>query len=206
MFTGLIESIGEVVDLAPAGEGRRLRLATALASELSPGDSLAVDGVCLTVTSRETDEVTADVGPETLRVSTLGDLAVGVRVNLERSLRANGRLGGHFVLGHVDGMGRVEAIRSEGEAHWLAVTFPEALSPLLVPKGSVAVSGISLTVAGFSDGRMNIMIVPFSWSHTTASAWRVGHMVNLEMDVIGKYVARALAVRGLSGAVEGEDG
>jgi riboflavin synthase len=197
MFTGLIEGLGEVVGLAPMEGGSRLRVRSGLAPELVLGESVAVNGACLTVTSMTTDEMTFDLGPETLRVTALGALQPGTRVNLERSMRADGRLGGHLVLGHVDAVGQVVAVREEGEAHWLTVAFPDALAPLLVPKGSVAMSGISLTVAGLGEGTMDIMVVPFTWGHTNVATLRPGDAVNLEADVIGKYVVRALALRGL---------
>ena len=193
MFTGLIEGLGEVVGLAPMEGGSRLRVRSGLAPELVLGESVAVNGACLTVTSMTSDEMTFDLGPETLRVTALGALQPGTRVNLERSMRADGRLGGHLVLGHVDAVGQVVSVREQGEAHWLTVAFPDALAPLLVPKGSVAMSGISLTVAGLGEGTMDIMIVPFTWGHTNVATLRPGDAVNLEADVIGKYVVRALA-------------
>ena len=205
MFTGLIEGLGEVVALAPMEGGSRLRVTSGLAPELALGESVAVNGACLTVTSAGPVEMTFDLGPETLRVTALGALRPGVSVNLERSMRADGRLGGHLVLGHVDGVGQVVAVREEGEAHWITVAFPDALAPLLVPKGSVAMSGISLTVAGLGEGTMDIMIVPFTWAHTNVAALRPGDAVNLEADVIGKYVVRALAVRGLGTGPDEEE-
>lgn len=205
MFTGLIEGLGEVVALGPMEGGSRLRVKSGLAPELVLGESVAVNGACLTATSAGPDEMTFDLGPETLRVTALGALQPGASVNLERSMRADGRLGGHLVLGHVDGVGQVVAVREEGEAHWIKVAFPDALAPLLVPKGSVAMSGISLTVAGLDQGTMDIMIVPFTWAHTNVAALRPGDAVNLEADVIGKYVVRALAVRGLGTGPEEEE-
>ena len=205
MFTGLIEGLGEVVALAPMDGGSRIRVKSGLAPELALGESVAVNGACLTVTSAGPVEMTFDLGPETLRVTALGALRPGASVNLERSMRADGRLGGHLVLGHVDGVGQVVAVREEGEAHWITVAFPDALAPLLVPKGSVAMSGISLTVAGLGEGTMDIMIVPFTWAHTNVAALRPGDAVNLEADVIGKYVVRALAVRGLGTGPDEEE-
>ena len=205
MFTGLIEGLGEVVALAPMEGGSRLRVTSGLAPELVLGESVAVNGACLTVTATTADEMTFDLGPETLRVTALGALQPGASVNLERSMRADGRLGGHLVLGHVDGVGQVVAVGEEGEAHWITVAFPDALAPLLVPKGSVAMSGISLTVAGLGEGTMDIMIVPFTWAHTNVAALRPGDAVNLEADVIGKYVVRALAVRGLGAGPDEEE-
>ncbi len=191
MFTGLIEAVGRVTEVKATGGGMRLRIRTPLASELVPGDSLAVNGVCLTVTIAEDGDVHADIGPETARITTLGSLRRDQDVNLERPMRADSRLGGHFVLGHVDGMGTVEEIRDEGESHWLTISFGQDLAPYLIRKGSVAVDGISLTVAGLGDGRFDVMIIPFTWDHTNLKALRTGSRVNLECDMVGKYVARA---------------
>lgn len=191
MFTGLIEAVGRVTELKGTHAGMRLRVRTELAGELAPGDSLAVNGVCLTVTLTQSGEVHADVGPETARVTTLGTLTPGHAVNLERPLRGDGRFGGHFVQGHVDGTGMVDDIRAEGDAHWLTVAFDPAAASLLVRKGSVTVDGISLTVAGLDDRRFDVMIIPFTWARTNLSGLRVGDRVNLEFDIVGKYVARA---------------
>src|SRR5262245_52081362 len=135
MFTGLVEAVGDLVARTPTSGGFRLRIGTALAPELSLGDSLAVNGVCLTVVAIDGGDVQADIGPETARVTTLGSLAAGSRVNLERPLRADGRLGGHFVQGHVDAVGRIEALRPDAEFHWLTVAFPIRLAPYIVLKG-----------------------------------------------------------------------
>ena len=198
MFTGLIEAVGHVEEVRSAGSGARLRIRAPLASELTPGDSLAVNGVCLTVVAAAAGEVHADVGPETARVTTLGSLRRGREVNLERPLRADGRVGGHFVQGHVDGTGQVDEIRADGDAHWLAVSFADPLAPYLVHRGSVAVDGVSLTVASLGDRRFDVMIIPFTWEHTTFRTLRAGDRVNLECDIVGKYVARALEVAGVS--------
>ena len=198
MFTGLIEAVGHVEEVRSAGSGARLRIRAPLASELTPGDSLAVNGVCLTVVAAAASEVHADVGPETARVTTLGSLRRGREVNLERPLRADGRVGGHFVQGHVDGTGQVDEIRADGDAHWLAVSFADPLAPYLVHRGSVAVDGVSLTVASLGDRRFDVMIIPFTWEHTTFRTLRAGDRVNLECDIVGKYVARALEVAGVS--------
>ena len=194
MFTGLIEAVGRVADLRTTTSGFRLRIRTALASELTPGDSLAVDGVCLTVIAADTGEVHADVGPETARVTTLGSLRQEQRVNLERSMRADGRVGGHFVQGHIDGTGVVDEIRPDGDSHWLTVSFDRSLSPFFIRKGSIAVDGVSLTVAGLGSNVFDAMIIPFTWSNTALSSLRVRDRVNLECDMIGKYVARAIEV------------
>lgn len=199
MFTGLIETVGEVADVTAGEQGARIGIATALASGMAPGDSLAVNGVCLTVTEVSGDLVRADVGPETARLTTLGRLRPGVRVNLERPLAADGRLGGHFVQGHVDDTGRVLAIRREDEAQWLTIGFPSALAPYFIRKGAVAVDGVSLTVAELREDSFDVMIIPFTWAHTALARLRVQDEVNLECDMVGKYVVRALALTRHSG-------
>jgi riboflavin synthase len=191
MFTGLIEAVATVARLDAVPSGYRLRLDTPLAAELQLGESVAVDGVCLTVTSRDAGSWEADLGPETARVTTLGTFGLGQRVNLERAMRADSRFGGHLVQGHVDATGQVLAVRADGESHWIEVSFPEPLSPMFVPKGSVAVNGVSLTVATLGEGRFSVMIIPFTWQHTSLSTLRPGAQVNLECDMVGKYVARA---------------
>ena len=198
MFTGLVEGVGELVERKPTSGGFRLRIATPLAPELKPGDSLAVNGVCLTVILAERDEVHADVGPETIRVTTLGLLARGSAVNLERPLRADQRFGGHFVQGHVDAIGHVEELRQDAEFHWLTVSFPSNLAPLIVHKGSIAVDGISLTVAGLGADRFDIMVVPFTMQHTNLGSIPIRERVNLECDMVGKYVVRAAELAGLT--------
>ena len=198
MFTGLVESVGELIERKPTSGGFRLRIATTLAPELTPGDSLAVNGVCLTVILAEREEIHADVGPETARVTTLGWLSRGARVNLERPLRADGRLGGHFVLGHVDAVGHVEELRADADFHWLTVSFPPHLAPLIVHKGSIAVDGISLTVAGLGADRFDVQLVPFTMDHTNLGRSQIRDRVNLECDMIGKYVVRAAELAGLT--------
>lgn len=198
MFTGLIERVGEIVESKPTSNGARLRIGSELGAELTPGDSLAVNGVCLTVILASQSEIHADVGPETLRVTTLGSLARGTIVNLERPLRADSRFGGHFVQGHVDGVGNVEELRKDAEFVWMTVQFPPALAPYLVPKGSIAVDGISLTVAGLGNGRFDVMVLPFTLEHTNVQGLKVRDRVNLECDMIGKYVVRAAELAGLA--------
>jgi riboflavin synthase len=198
MFTGLVEAVGELVERKQTAGGFRLRIATSLGGELSPGDSLAVNGVCLTVILSEGGEVQADVGPETVRVTTLGWLRHGAAINLERPLRADSRLGGHFVQGHVDGMGHVEDIRAESDFHWITISFPRPLAPYIIAKGSIAIDGISLTVAGLGLDRVDVMIVPFTMAHTNLGRAQVHDPVNLECDMVGKYVVRAAELAGLS--------
>jgi riboflavin synthase len=198
MFTGLVEAIGEIVDSRTTDAGARVRIATPLASELAPGDSLAVNGVCLTVVAIEGANVHADVGPETLRVTTLGSLGPASVVNLERPMRADSRFGGHFVQGHVDAVGTIEAMRPDAEFHWITIGFPDVLAAYLVPKGSIAVDGISLTVAALRPGSFDVMVIPFTLSHTNLQRARIGDRVNLEADIVGKYVARAAELAGLT--------
>ena len=198
MFTGLIEAVGELVERKPMSGGFRLRTASPLADEMARGDSLAVNGVCLTVILAEGAEIHADVGPETIRVTTLGTLARGSLVNLERPLRADGRVGGHFVQGHVDAIGHVEEMRGESDFHWLTVGFPSHLAPYIVHKGSIAVDGISLTVAGLGSDRFDAQIVPYTQQHTNLVRAQIRDRVNLECDLVGKYVVRVAEIAGLN--------
>ncbi|HXW05287.1 MAG TPA: riboflavin synthase [Vicinamibacterales bacterium] len=194
MFTGLIESVGEIASMAPVPGGFRLEVRTGLAPDLRPGDSLAVNGVCLTAVAISDGTVAADVSPETARVTSLGTLQPGSLVNLERPLRADARLGGHFVQGHVDATGTIAAIEPEGDSHRVAVTYPRALAANLVSRGSIAVDGISLTLASVEDDRFTVQIIPYTWAHTNLRCARVGRAVNLECDILGKYVARLMNV------------
>ncbi len=192
MFTGLIEAVGTLAELKTTTSGFRLRVRTTLASELTPGDSLAVNGVCLTVTAADNGVVHADIGPETARVTSLGSLQQDQRVNLERSMRADSRIGGHFVQGHIDGTGVIDEIRPDGDSQWLTISFDRSLSPYLIRKGSIAVDGVSLTVAGLGGNVFDVMIIPFTWANTNLSSLRLRDRVNLECDIIGKYVARSV--------------
>src|SRR5258705_4002881 len=198
MFTGLVEGVGELIERKPTSGGFRLRIGTPLAEELAPGDSLAVNGVCLTVIRVEAAEIHADVGPETVRVTTLGSLPRGGAVNLERPLRADSRFGGHFVQGHVDAIGHIEELRQDAEFHWFTVSFPSQLAPFIVHKGSIAVDGISLTVAGLGADRFDVQVVPYTMMHTNLGRAQIRDRVNLECDMIGKYVVRAAELAGLT--------
>jgi riboflavin synthase len=198
MFTGLVEAVGQIVERTPSAGGHRLRISSPLASELSPGDSLAVNGVCLTVVEAQGEAVLADVGPETVRVTTLGALGAGRAVNLERPLRADSRLGGHFVQGHVDAVGCIEDLRPESDFHWLTISFPPRLAPLIVLKGSIAVDGISLTVARLEPDRFDVQVVPFTMDHTNLGQAKPRDPVNLECDMVGKYVVRAVELAGFT--------
>jgi riboflavin synthase len=171
-----------------------LLVATELAGELMPGDSLAVNGVCLTVVENG-EAVSADISPETARVTSLGELTAGSVVNLERPLRADARIGGHFVQGHVDGTGVIEAIKAEGDAHRVTVRIPAGVEAYVVEKGSIAIDGISLTVASVAGNLVDVQIIPFTWQHTNLASAAVGTIVNIECDILGKYVAKALGTR-----------
>lgn len=198
MFTGLVEAVGELTETKAMHGGVRFRISTPLSAELGLGDSIAVNGVCLTVVNRLPTEFHADLGPETLRVTTLGGLGRGALLNLERPLRADSRLGGHFVQGHVDAVGRVEEWRHDTDFSWLTVSFPRVLAPSFVLKGSVAVDGISLTVAGLGTDRFDVQVIPYTMEHTNLKRVEVHTPVNLECDIFGKYVARAVELAGLS--------
>jgi riboflavin synthase len=198
MFTGLIEALGTIESLDPIEGGYRLRVVSTLAPELRAGDSLAVNGVCLTVVAGDANRVAFDIGPETARVTALGALRPGMGVNLERAMRADTRIGGHFVQGHVDGTGTVLELRRDAAFTWMVFTFPEDAAAYLIPKGAVAVDGVSLTVATLARDRFDVQIIPFTWTHTNLSALAVGGRVNLEFDMLGKYAVHAarLVARG----------
>ena len=194
MFTGLIEGVAKVVRLSPSGEAARLRLdLAALAEGVAVGDSVAVNGACLTATLATGPVVEFDVSAETMRVTTLGSLRASDEVNIERPLRVGDRLGGHFVLGHVDAVGAVAAIeRAAGRVTLQVSAAPEVIA-CLVPKGSIAVDGISLTVADIGADRFSVAIIPHTLRSTTLHNRSAGDRVNIELDVIGKYVARLTA-------------
>ena len=198
MFTGLIESVGEVADLSAMAGGYLLRITTDLAGDFRQGESISVNGVCLTVVKTDPGSFSAEIGPETAKVTSLGSLHAGSLINLERAMPANGRFGGHLVLGHVDGTGTVQAIRPEAEFTWMTIGYPASLAAYLIHRGSIAVDGISLTVAKLDAASFDVQIVPFTWSHTNLRQTRAGDRVNLECDIVGKYVIRAME---LSGAV-----
>jgi len=192
MFTGLIEDLAEVLSADRGAGGLRLGIGTRLARELKPGESIAVNGVCLTAVDPAADRFFADVSPATLEVTTLGRLIAGARVNLERAMAAGGRFGGHVVQGHVDGVGEITIFTREGDHHWLVVDVPPSLEPYLVEKGSLAVDGISLTIARLHGTHAGFQIVPHTLAHTNLATARPGDGVNVECDIIGKYVFKAV--------------
>jgi len=191
MFSGIIETIGEVVALRRQAAGTVLTIRSDLRG-LGLGESIAVSGACMTVTRTRGRAFTLDVSAESLRRTTLGDLRVGSHVNLERSLRLRDRLSGHLVFGHVDGVGRVRSIRPEGEGALYRFTLPVALAAFLVEKGSIAVDGIRLTVAGIEDAVLAVTIVPHTYQSTTLRTHRAGDRLNLECDILAKYVEKLL--------------
>jgi riboflavin synthase len=189
----MVEAIGEVRRLSPRGAGATLEIACVLAGEaLVLGESVAVSGVCLTVRERTAAGFVADLSPETLARTTLGGARPGARVNLERSLRLGDRLGGHLVLGHVDASAQVQAAREQQGFRLLRVAVPPALAPEVAEKGSVAVDGVSLTVAACGDAWLEVALIPATLAATTLSVLQPGARVNLETDVLAKYVRRAL--------------
>ena len=192
MFTGLIEAVGRVEEVKPLTAGVKFDVHSVIAEKLHSGDSIAVSGVCLTVTSVRGDRLEADVSPETLQSTSLGRLHIGDLVNLERPLQAKSRFGGHFVQGHVDATGTISQLRSQGDFYLLTVTFPEILSPYLVLKGSVAVDGISLTISEINGNRFSTQIIPYTWENTNLRVAKTGDSVNLESDILGKYVVRLM--------------
>jgi riboflavin synthase len=192
MFTGIIERIGQVAEVKPTPSGFRLRLNTELSPDLTAGDSLAVNGVCLTVVAADAGGVHMDVSPETIRVSSLGGLKRGTSVNLERPMRADARFGGHFVQGHVDATGTIEELRQDGDCWWVTIKFPPSLAGQIVRKGSIAIDGISLTVAGADDRRLDVQVIPFTWENTNLKSAKASDLVNIECDMLGKYVLRAM--------------
>ncbi|MBM3449797.1 MAG: riboflavin synthase [Armatimonadetes bacterium] len=189
MFTGLVEEVGAIAASEAVGSIRRVRIgAREVVAGLGVGDSVSVDGVCLTATSVRADGFNVDLGPETLRRTSLGDRAVGDAVNLERALAVGARLAGHVVQGHVDGTGVVSAFRVDGETAWLEIETPPALRRYIAEKGSISVDGVSLTVASIDDDGFGVMLIPHTLSATTLSRRQVGHRVNLEVDILAKYV------------------
>jgi riboflavin synthase len=193
MFTGLIEDLGIVRELRKSADSLRLTVATGIAmNELELGESIAVNGICLTVVSFGDGQFSADVSPETVSRSTLSALASGSRVNLERALRFGARLGGHLVSGHVDAVGTVVALVRDGNAHRFTFHLPAEVNRYVVEKGSVAIDGISLTVNSVTDDTFSVAIIPLTLAETTLKERPVGSRVNIETDIIGKYVERLL--------------
>jgi len=203
MFTGITEHVGKIESLEHGKDGGRLRVSLAgsaeLAAEMKLGDSISVNGCCLTVVEFDKDHFSADLSGETLRRTSFGEKKSGDLVNLERPLAANARLGGHFVQGHVDAIGRVTRLLPEGDNWWLSVRVPEDQRRYVAEKGSIAIDGISLTVARWQEGIAHVAIIPFTYKHTNVRAMSPHDPVNIETDILAKYV-ESLLVKGKSPA------
>lgn len=193
MFTGIIEEIGTVAKIVPGERSLQLTLnCHTVLEDAGLGDSIAVNGVCLTVTSRTDHSFTADVMAETVRRSALGSLKTGSRVNLERAMAAGGRFGGHIVSGHIDGTGKIRDFKKEDNAIWVTIEAPEAIMRYIVEKGSIAIDGISLTVARVNQKEFAVSVIPHTKEQTVLLSKRPGEAVNLENDIIGKYVEKLM--------------
>ena len=201
MFTGIVEELGTVAALEPRPAGARLRIrCTTVLSDAEEGSSIAVNGVCLTALDLRSDTFAADLAPETLARTNLGALREGARVNLERPLLATGRLSGHVVQGHVDGTGEFLGLENIGESNWwLRIRVPAELDKYVVYKGSLAIDGISLTVAAIENGVVAVTIIPHTYEMTTLRGYRAGDRVNLECDVLAKYVEKMLTETSVAG-------
>jgi riboflavin synthase len=200
MFTGIIEHSGTIESLSIHDDGGRVTIhAPSVASSLAVSNSIAVNGCCLTVVTLDNERFSADLSGETVRKTSFGagsqGLEVGSRVNLEQPLTAGKEFGGHFVLGHVDGVGRVAHLRPEGDNWWYGVQVPEEFSRYIVPKGSITIDGVSLTVARWSHSIAEIAVIPYTYEHTNLRDRKPGDAVNLEGDILGKYIERHLEAR-----------
>ncbi|WP_406033770.1 riboflavin synthase [Treponema saccharophilum] len=192
MFTGIVEDIGSIGSIEQNGSSLVLQIKAKFASELTLGESVAVNGICLTVTKKDDASFSADVTPETFRRTSLSLLSAGSPVNLERAMRADGRFGGHIVSGHIDGTGRLTAIRMEDNAYNVFFRVEKPLFRYIIEKGSVALDGISLTVASVKNegnyGEFSVAVIPHTWENTALKNKRVGSIINVECDVVGKYI------------------
>lgn len=198
MFTGLIQSVGMLLQREPRGGDVRLRIGTGTLpfDDVALGESIAVNGVCLTVIEFDASSFAVDASTETLALTTLGGLAIGAPVNLERAMLPTDRLGGHLVSGHVDGVGRVREVWPDARAQRWRFAAPAALRKYIATKGSICVDGVSLTVNGIDDDGFEVALIPHTVAHTAFSATQVGDAVNLEVDLVARYVERLLAERG----------
>ena len=193
MFTGIIEEKGKIRKVLSGKESGSVEIkASVVLDGTKIGDSIAVNGVCLTVTSLKADGFTADVMPETLRRTNLGKLSIGAEVNLERAMAAGGRFGGHIVSGHIDGTGVIKSLKPEGNAVWVSINAAPDILHLIVEKGSICIDGISLTVAYVDDKEFRVSIIPHTGSETTLLAKKAGDIVNLENDIVGKYIEKLI--------------
>lgn len=200
MFTGIIEEVGSVERLTPRAAGSELRIrASAVLEGTREGDSICVSGVCLTARSLSSGGFSADLSPETLQRSSLGQWRPGTLVNLERSLLPSSRMGGHIVQGHVDGLGTVHELKELGDGNWwLTIAIPDAVERFCVFKGSISIDGVSLTIARLEGNLLSVAVIPHTYANTTMRGYRKGDAVNLEIDVVAKYVEKMLAARELT--------
>ena len=194
MFTGIVAELGEVESIDSGADGARIRVRTALASELGEGDSISVNGACLTAAAADQSGFEADVMQQTLSLTTLGSLAEGAPVNLELALRASDRLGGHIVQGHVDGTGTIASVEEDGFSRRLRIELPEELLGYVVEHGSIAIDGVSLTVSGLGEDWVEVSLIPETLERTTLGGARAGDSVNVECDVLARYVRRQLTL------------
>jgi riboflavin synthase len=193
MFTGIIETIGTITAVRPTGGGQVLSVRIGhLAEDADPGDSIAINGVCLTVSKLAGDIAEFDVSPETLSRSAANSLTVGAKVNLERAMSANSRFGGHIVQGHIDGIGKIKSVKQQGGFWDVSITAPADVMKAIIPKGSVAIDGISLTVATVNHDSFSLAIIPVTWTETILSAKKIGDPVNIETDILVRTVQATL--------------
>ena len=196
MFTGIVEETGRIVSFRPEAEAWRLVVsASAARQDAALGDSIAVNGCCLTIAQLVGEQLHFDVLEETRRLTNFGDFSAGAPVNLERSLRFGGKVGGHFVTGHIDATGEIVALESRGKDHYLRVRVPDGLARYIVHKGSIAIDGISLTIAEVAEAEFAVWLIPHTMLATNLHSRRVGDAVNLEFDLLGKHVEKLLATR-----------
>lgn len=195
MFTGIVETIGTIEAVAPLGEGRRLTVAAPFADALALGESVAVDGCCLTVVRSDDETFDLEAVRETLKRTIAGDYESGAAVNLERALAVGDRIGGHFVQGHVDAVGTVQSIERQGENRYIDVSFPASDRPLVAPRGSIAVNGVSLTVLDVAEAGVRLSIIPHTWQETNFRALEPGGGLNLEYDLIARYLKEIVEAR-----------
>lgn len=193
MFTGLVQDVGTVESVEAGADGSRLRIATSLGAEIGTGDSVAVDGVCLTATRADANGFEAEAMNQTLGVTTLGGARVGGRVNLELAMRASERLGGHIVQGHVDGVGEVVAVEEDGFARRLRLQIADELLRYAIEHGSVALDGVSLTIADLGESWLSVSLIPETMERTTLGEAEPGRKLNVECDVVAKYVERLVS-------------
>ena len=196
MFTGLVEQVGQLTSSSKTPYGQELVIRTALSSELSVGQSIAVNGVCLSLTDHSPDTFTVLAVPETISKTTLAELLPGTPVNLERALLADSRLDGHLVQGHIDTVCTIARVSTQEGKRVYELLIPDEYSGLIVPHGSIALDGISLTVANLHESHISVAIIPHTYQHTNVSIWRPGTRCNVEFDILAKYVVRQMAVRG----------